>query len=57
LGHFLHGKRIKEPNVAEFILALTGVNKTKKQIIMACATSAGSTTLALVAVVNQTGGG
>ncbi|AES97217.1 hypothetical protein MTR_5g047210 [Medicago truncatula] len=25
LGHFLHGKRIKEPNVAEFILALAGV--------------------------------
>lgn len=47
---------MKEPNVAEFILALAGVSK-KKKMVMACATSAGSTTLALVVAVNQISGG
>lgn len=48
---------MKEPNGVEIILALTGVSKKKKHMVMACATSAGSTTIALVVVVNQIGGG
>ncbi|CAL5208131.1 unnamed protein product [Lathyrus oleraceus] len=49
------GQKAKEPNVAEFISALAAGNNAQMMIV-ACATVADSTTLALIAAANQTGG-
>ncbi|KAK2456048.1 hypothetical protein P8452_03082 [Trifolium repens] len=49
------GQKAIEPNVAEFISALAAGNNAQMMIV-ACATKADSTTLALVAAANQTGG-
>ncbi|KAK7344073.1 hypothetical protein VNO77_13317 [Canavalia gladiata] len=49
------GQKGKEPDVAEFISALAAGNNAQLMVV-ACATVADSTTLALVAAANQTGG-
>ncbi|KEH42827.1 putative S-adenosyl-L-methionine-dependent methyltransferase [Medicago truncatula] len=49
------GQKAKEPNVAEFISALAAGNNAQMMIV-ACANVADSTTLALIAAANQTGG-
>ncbi|XP_060175357.1 uncharacterized protein LOC132606040 [Lycium barbarum] len=49
------GKNAKEPNVSEFISALAAGNNAQLMVI-ACAGAADSTTLALVAAAQQTGG-
>lgn len=51
----LQGKRGKEPDVAEFISAIAAGNNAQLMVI-ASASIAGSTTLALVAAAHQTGG-
>ncbi|KAE9617227.1 putative S-adenosyl-L-methionine-dependent methyltransferase [Lupinus albus] len=48
-------QRAKEPAVAEFISALAAGNNAQVMVV-ACATVVDSTTLALVAAANQTGG-
>ena len=55
LCYFLQGQKAKEPNVAEFISALAAGNNAQMMIV-ACANVADSTTLALIAAANQTGG-
>ncbi|KAJ1403752.1 S-adenosyl-L-methionine-dependent methyltransferase [Sesbania bispinosa] len=49
------GQKAKEPAVAEFISALAAGNNAQLMVV-ACAGAADSTTLALVAAANQTGG-
>ncbi|KAJ1379487.1 hypothetical protein SESBI_46862 [Sesbania bispinosa] len=49
------GQKAKEPNVAEFISALAAGNNAQLMVV-ACASAADSTTLALVAAAHQTGG-
>ncbi|CAL0328658.1 unnamed protein product [Lupinus luteus] len=49
------GQRAKEPAVSEFISALAAGNNAQFMVV-ACASVADSTTLALVAAANQTGG-
>lgn len=49
------GNNDKEPNVAEFISALSA-GKNAQLMVVACATTAGSPTLGLVAAAHQTGG-
>ncbi|XP_059306302.1 uncharacterized protein LOC132057705 [Lycium ferocissimum] len=49
------GKRATEPNGAEFISALAAGNNAQVMVV-ACANVADSTTLALVAAAQQTGG-
>ncbi|KAK6926355.1 Protein of unknown function DUF1442 [Dillenia turbinata] len=49
------GKKVKEPNVAEFISALAA-GSNAQLMVMACAGIADSTILALVAAAHQTGG-
>ncbi|KAJ7975564.1 S-adenosyl-L-methionine-dependent methyltransferase [Quillaja saponaria] len=49
------GQKAKEPDVAEFISALAAGNNAQLMVV-ACASAADSTTLALVAAANQTGG-
>ncbi|KAL0299410.1 UNVERIFIED_CONTAM: hypothetical protein Sradi_6600800 [Sesamum radiatum] len=49
------GKSAKEPNGAEFISALAAGNNVRFMVV-ACSGSADSTTLALVAAAQQTGG-
>ncbi|KAF2315745.1 hypothetical protein P3X46_023698 [Hevea brasiliensis] len=49
------GQRAKEPDVAEFISALAAGNNAQLMVV-ACASSATSTVLALVAAAYQTGG-
>ncbi|CAL0303538.1 unnamed protein product [Lupinus luteus] len=48
-------QRVKEPAIAEFISALAAGNNAQVMVV-ACASVADSTTLALVAAANQTGG-
>lgn len=55
LGYFEQGQKGKEPAVAEFISALAAGNNAQLMVV-ACAGAADSTTLALVAAANQTGG-
>lgn len=49
------GKEGKEPDVAEFISALAGGNNAQLMVEV-CGSTAGPTTLALVAAAHQTGG-
>ncbi|OAY48169.1 uncharacterized protein LOC110618193 [Manihot esculenta] len=49
------GQKAKEPDVAEFISALAAGNNAQLMVV-ACASSATSTVLALVAAAHQTGG-
>ncbi|EEF51518.1 conserved hypothetical protein [Ricinus communis] len=49
------GQKAKEPDVAEFISALAAGNNAQLMVV-ACASSAASTVLALVAAAHQTGG-
>ncbi|KAK9147886.1 hypothetical protein Scep_006643 [Stephania cephalantha] len=49
------GKRDKEPDVTEFISALSAGNSAQLMVEV-CAGAAGATTLALVAAAHQTGG-
>ncbi|KAK1361012.1 Chaperonin 60 subunit beta 3, chloroplastic-like protein [Heracleum sosnowskyi] len=49
------GSNDKEPNVAEFVSALSAGNNAQLMVV-ACATTAGSPTLGLVAAAHQTGG-
>ncbi|KAF6156850.1 hypothetical protein GIB67_012379 [Kingdonia uniflora] len=49
------GKRDKEPHVSEFISALAAGNSAQLMVEI-CGSTAGSTTLALVAAAQQTGG-
>ncbi|XP_017251674.1 uncharacterized protein LOC108222258 [Daucus carota subsp. sativus] len=49
------GNTDKEPNVAEFISALSAGNNAQLMVV-ACATAAGSPALGLVAAADQTGG-
>ncbi|KAG4983645.1 hypothetical protein AAZX31_10G167400 [Glycine max] len=49
------GQKCKEPDVAEFISALAAGNNAQLMVV-ACGGAADSTTLALVAAANQTGG-
>ncbi|KAF8379307.1 hypothetical protein HHK36_028740 [Tetracentron sinense] len=49
------GKRAKEPDVAEFLSALAAGNSAQL-MVEACTSTAGATTLALVAAAHQTGG-
>ncbi|CAA2991648.1 Hypothetical predicted protein [Olea europaea subsp. europaea] len=49
------GKRRMEPNTVEFIAALAAGNNAQL-MVMACAATAGSATLSLVAAAHQTGG-
>ncbi|KAG6716713.1 hypothetical protein I3843_04G056500 [Carya illinoinensis] len=49
------GQKAKEPDVAEFISALAAGNNARLMVV-ACASAADSTTLALVAAAHQTGG-
>ncbi|KAF2311749.1 hypothetical protein GH714_026495 [Hevea brasiliensis] len=49
------GKKAKEPDVAEFISALAAGNNAQLMVV-ACASSAISNVLALVAAAHQTGG-
>lgn len=51
----MQGKNDKEPNVAEFISALSAGHNAQLMVV-ACATTAGSPTLGLVAAAHQTGG-
>lgn len=51
----MQGKSAKEPNGAEFISALAAGNNAQF-IVVACSGAADSTTLALVAAAQQTGG-
>lgn len=52
---FAQGQGAKEPAVAEFISALAAGNNAQLMVV-ACASVADSTTLALVAAAHQTGG-
>ncbi|KAI3757525.1 hypothetical protein L6452_05065 [Arctium lappa] len=49
------GKRANEPDVAEFISAIAAGNNAQLMVV-ACAATAGSTTLGLIAASHQTGG-
>lgn len=51
----IQGKRANEPDVAEFISAIAAGNKAQLMVI-ACASTADSTTLGLIAASHQTGG-
>lgn len=51
----MQGQKAKEPDVAEFISALAAGNNAQLMVV-ACASAANSTTLALVAAAHQTGG-
>ena len=51
----MQGNTDKEPNVAEFVSALSAGNNAQLMVV-ACATIAGSPTLGLVAAAHQTGG-
>lgn len=55
MASFDQGQRAKEPAVAEFISALAAGNNAQLMVV-ACASAADSTTLALVAAAHQTGG-
>ncbi|XP_058086423.1 uncharacterized protein LOC131233650 [Magnolia sinica] len=49
------GKKAKEPDMSEFISALAAGNNAQL-MVEACSSTAGTTTLALVAAAHQTGG-
>lgn len=55
LCSIFQGKTGKEPDIAEFISALAAGNNAQL-MVMACAGTAGTTALALVAAKHQTGG-
>ncbi|KAM0061756.1 hypothetical protein Hdeb2414_s0004g00139861 [Helianthus debilis subsp. tardiflorus] len=55
MNPIMQGKRANEPDVVEFISAIAAGNNAQFMVV-ACAATAGSTTLGLIAASHQTGG-